>query len=327
MKVKVSTENLGQSRGTKKVVSSKYNIVMHKQIFSSLIIFNLLVVSCTKSPERSHKELNNSIKNNDSTIQDLDRSKQDLDSILEDAVRNQDINLVRKLLNNSIDSNINEEKILRTAIIVESKEIIELLLEHGIKTRPGDLNFAIKANKNQIVKLLLEGGKTDINSKDSEGNFPLIVAINYRNAEVVKLLLDNGADPNSENGLALQKALLFDLREIIKLLLLNDADPNLKKDKHQISYLYLSVFNNDLKNLKLLLAKGANPNDDRDGKNSIALICAIQLNNPQMVKLLLNNGANPRSIVVNETTTYLASDLALNKPEIRKLLQEAERKK
>jgi ankyrin repeat protein len=45
----------------------------------------------------------------------------------------------------------------------------------------------------ELVKLLLEYG-ADVNSKDDDGYTPLSIACKYKNTELVKLLIEHGAD-------------------------------------------------------------------------------------------------------------------------------------
>jgi len=52
-----------------------------------------------------------------------------------------------------------------------------------------------------VVKLLLEQGNVDVNSKDSSGRTPLSFAAEWGNETVVKLLLEQGnVDVNSEDS-------------------------------------------------------------------------------------------------------------------------------
>ena len=57
------------------------------------------------------------------------------------------------------------------------------------------LFYAARYGKNEIVKLLLDRG-ADVNAKDSYGWTPLLYAAAHGKNEIVKLLLDRGADVN-----------------------------------------------------------------------------------------------------------------------------------
>jgi hypothetical protein len=63
------------------------------------------------------------------------------------------------------------------------------------------LLIACEQGNIQIVRLLLDkGAQTDINTFDGWMNSPLSVAIEGRHTAVVKLLLQRGADPNVTDG-------------------------------------------------------------------------------------------------------------------------------
>jgi ankyrin repeat protein len=54
-----------------------------------------------------------------------------------------------------------------------------------------------------VVKLLLDTGKVDVDSKDSDGRTPVSWAAEHGHEAVVKLLLDTGkvdVDSKDENG-------------------------------------------------------------------------------------------------------------------------------
>ena len=49
-----------------------------------------------------------------------------------------------------------------------------------------------------MIKLLISKG-ADVNSQSKGGDTPLMKAISFDNVDAVKLLLENGADPEIEN--------------------------------------------------------------------------------------------------------------------------------
>lgn len=144
-------------------------------------------------------------------------------------------------------------------------EVIELFLEAGmtpnVKTRDGrtPLHFAAKAGRPEVVKTLLNGGanpdarfeELEVRNEEStfttaeefayEANTALMYAALRGDTETVKILLDNGSDPNvrTKNGytaLVLVAAVSLDTRdrepqtEMMKILLRNGANPNVKAE-------------------------------------------------------------------------------------------------
>jgi uncharacterized protein len=103
-----------------------------------------------------------------------------------------------------------------------------------------DLNFkdangrspllvAIEFGENNIIQAILKQG-VDPNRAPRQ-NYPLIVAASSGNAEAVKLLLDYGAKPNSNDlykGTALMYASQRGRLDVVKLLLENGADPRMR---------------------------------------------------------------------------------------------------
>ena len=128
----------------------------------------------------------------------------------------------------------------------------------------------------------------DINIQDNLGRTALIWAIRYVHIDIVRLLLDKGADPNIPDEFRKTPLIWASLGdghiEIVKLLLDRGVDINIVSKYGQSALAYASYFGNtDI--VKLLLDKGADPNIvDNDGKT--ALMNAIDNGNTDIVKLL-----------------------------------------
>jgi len=58
--------------------------------------------------------------------------------------------------------------------------------------------YSIEGDAKRVLTLVLSG-TINVNMQNDAGNTPLIVASDYGHSQIVKILLNNGADPNIEN--------------------------------------------------------------------------------------------------------------------------------
>ena len=106
---------------------------------------------------------------------------------------------------------------------------------------------SLKKNHKQrieVVKLLIENG-ADVNFRDNSGRTLLFYTIDHENTDIAKLLIDNGADVNAKDNLG--QNVLFMYGGTIFLSVSDD-----------ISYPRLGYMNKDI--FKLLIESGANIN-------------------------------------------------------------------
>lgn len=144
---------------------------------------------------------------------------------------------------------------------------------------------------------------------------PLYYAAHSGLKDVVKNLLENGADANSvrggENGSPLNVASLEGHEQIVKVLLENGADPNVQDERH--GYPLLSAVGEGHEQVvRLLLNNGADPNIHREDANP--LFTAIQAGYEQIAKLLLDEDANPNAqVMYYHNPIYTASEEGFDK--------------
>lgn len=114
-----------------------------------------------------------------------------------------------------------------------------------------------------IVRSALSGlSVEDIDSKDEYGNTLLLLACQYRCEDLVRIMLNKGADPNAVNSsgaCCLHFACYRDSCSyaIAKILLQNGANPDIAETSYGCTPLHYCAGNGDLNFCKLMLSYGA----------------------------------------------------------------------
>jgi ankyrin repeat protein len=143
-----------------------------------------------------------------------------------------------------------------------------------------------------------------VNEKSPDGDNPLLVACNRRRTEIVRLLLDHGANPNvigvhnpNQSGLEASTPLIRAAAnpEIVALLLDHGADPNLIDPSSSLTPLGAAASISP-ETVKLLLDHHADPNLHA-GRSDFPLSAAASAGNEASVRLLLAANANPNAFV------------------------------
>ena len=171
------------------------------------------------------------------------------------------------------------------------------------------LHYAAYHGKVEVILKLLQSKKVDINKKDDNfKNYPLHLAIKKDHTEIVKLLLQKGADPNlnggkSSDSIPLILAIRKENYKIVKLLVQKGAYINLLCGEI-ITPLELAISNENFKIVKLLLSKGAN--QDLYG-SQIPLEIAFHTKKLKIIKLLIDHGAdlNQNTVMWESYPPYL----------------------
>jgi len=178
--------------------------------------------------------------------------------------------------------------------------------------RDGNTLLIIASQKGytDIVKVLLDKG-AEVDRPDSENFTALHAASEKGNADIVKMLLDKGANVNYLNGgifTALYIASEVGNADIVKMLLDKGADVNSLNDE-KFTALYIASINGYADIVKMLLDKGADVNY-LNGGIFTALYVASENGHADIVKMLLDKGADV-NFLNNEkfTTLYIASEV------------------
>lgn len=153
---------------------------------------------------------------------------------------------------------------------------------------------AIFSGESHVIRYLLTRNKSLANAISSTSKNPALhLAVNRGNAEIVQLLLDNGADINlkaHDELPILHRAAIYRRSELIEQLVRAKADIN-SKDSYHSPILFHAAAKGYHDMVSLLLKLKAEINIS-DNLGVTALHCAIINGNIKVVEFLLNAKAN-----------------------------------
>ena len=162
------------------------------------------------------------------------------------------------------------------------------------------LHFAAGRGSVPLTRLLLTN-RADVTLRSTFGETALHVAAANGHTEAVALLIAAGADANARGSEALtggatplHLATSARAADVVKLLLENKADPNPTAiyGGAGVTPLMLAANGTDAELIALLLKYKADPNQT-DANGYTALVNAVRARNAETVRVLLAGGANP----------------------------------
>ncbi len=185
--------------------------------------------------------------------------------------------------------------------ICQSAECATLLIDAGADVNAGfsdghcPLSVACMTGNLSTGELLLKKG-ADPDTLDPDMVPMLHMCVERGSILMAKLLIEHGASINmrchSRNGItALHLATALEMEDMVRMLLDKGANPNSENSEGRTP-LHLLVSINNTKLAWILLDKGADPNcTDIDGISPLSM--AIRHENVAFAKLLLERGVNP----------------------------------
>ena len=205
----------------------------------------------------------------------------------------------RKLCEAVVDGNL---ALLKTAIRSNANPNVKMMghfRKRGVLySEMYPLDCAINGREDDIIDALLESPRINVNiALDNYGTTPLIDAVRAQKVEVVRKLLQKGADPNTSTTAgftALHGAVEQQNMELVGMLLAYKANPNVELKTGGRTPLYSAVARGYIGIAELLLVHGADPNAQLSGYSMLSKAIANQ--NVKMVELLLKYGAVPGAV-------------------------------
>jgi ankyrin repeat protein len=149
--------------------------------------------------------------------------------------------------------------------------------------------YAIKYHNQYALQALLVNN-ADANYRNSSGVNALHLSVFYRDITMVRLIIKyiKNLDVKTNKGsTALHIASNFQLNNIVKILLDAGANPNIIEEGYDFLPIFYSVVQNDMNILKLLVHAGTDPNH-QDYMGNTILHYVILLNHLEMFDYLIN---------------------------------------
>jgi len=233
----------------------------------------------------------------------------DINKKLFDLLHKNNVDEFKKVLESSddIDVNIRDENnnyLLTHAIHLTNIELINLLIKKGARLDIIDIDgrpilfIPINRGLNDLLEILLAENKKQIgvpivDMYDSYNKIPLHYAINRKNMNAIKLLLEYGSNVNyqDKDGLnALHLAIYSRSYDICKLIIEHGVNINSTCNTGE-SALHIACNLNLYDIVELLIKNKINVNKQDYEHNFTAFHYAVNINNKNIIMILLKNNA------------------------------------
>jgi ankyrin repeat protein/mono/diheme cytochrome c family protein len=167
---------------------------------------------------------------------------------------------------------------------------------------------------------MLRARKSLANARDGNEATPLMYATVLGGLDMMRLLLDQGADPNARNHRQAAALVWASTNlEAVKLLLERGADPNVRSVEGRTPLFIASTQPQGAGLMAVLLDKGANP-DAKDLVGRTALMNAAAAGSVESMRLLLAKGAKPNLAMESGSAALLDAARSRNLAAVKLLI-------
>lgn len=211
------------------------------------------------------------------------------------------------------------------------KENIIFLLNNGASPDAGTRfalyevcsNEKINPNGMEIIKILIQRG-ANINKKQKEtGNTALMATLTKQQGKYARLLIESGANvsiKNSENETALMMAIDYCAQDysLVRTIITQGADVN-QISKNGDTALSLASYKGNSSLVKLLLDNGASTQITKKNKNEIPILNACYKGDLNSAKMLMEKGADINVKDSYGNTALLLACVSVDNPQLVEL--------
>ncbi len=239
-------------------------------------------------------------------------------SALHLALRNGKTKLIRLLIKSGAKVNVKDRSGVTPLVNAAGSnraDAVKVLLDAGAEPSPDALGMACITGNVDAARLLLE--------RRIAPDAGLLSAAQNRHVELVKLLLNKGANVNyrsKSSNTALHVAALQGGPDTVRLLLKKGADPNLTNKNNETPLHLAIVGDGDIEVIKLLLAAGAKTNiADQEVATPVRLAGMRGMKEAYDVLLNASGGKEPAPERTKQakSTKQLINELASDKAGVR----------
>ncbi|XP_024025168.1 uncharacterized protein LOC21407303 [Morus notabilis] len=190
----------------------------------------------------------------------------------------------------------------------DGKGLAKTIADIKDANKRGALHFAAIEGKTEVCKYLLEELKLDVDTRDEDGETPLIHAARQGHTDTAKFLLEHGADPSIASNLgatALHHSAGIGDIELLKYLISKGVDVNSQSDSG--TPLIWAAGHAQPDAVKVLLEHKADPNAETDD-NITPLLSAVAASSLPCLELLIQAGAKVNISAGGATPLHIAAD-------------------